>query len=76
MISNGDSIIMIDECGHRHPARAGAGTLETEFGNIDLSVVLGKDPGTAIKSDLNRDFIVIFEPVRKICFFGRSCCDT
>ena len=75
MIADGDSVLLIDELGNRYSAKAGQGKLQTDFGLLDLSSVTGKYPGSGLKSDLGKDFVVITPPARKICFFGSLFCD-
>lgn len=75
MIADGDSVLLIDELGNRYSAKASQGKLQTDFGLLNLSAVSGTYPGTGLKSDLGKDFVVIAPPARKICFFGSLFCD-
>jgi tRNA (adenine57-N1/adenine58-N1)-methyltransferase len=58
MIEEGSRIILIDEKGRKYLVRAERRQLHTDFGVVDLSEAIGKEPGFKLKSHVGREFAI------------------
>jgi len=61
MIAEGERIVLIDEEGRKYLVQVGERKLHTKLGVVDLAEVIGREPGTRVKSHLGKEFIV-FRP--------------
>ena len=59
MIKEGERIILIDERGREYLVKAERRQLHTDFGVIELSEAIGKEPGAKLKSHVGRKFILL-----------------
>jgi tRNA (adenine57-N1/adenine58-N1)-methyltransferase len=58
MIEEGSRVLLTAE-GREYFVRAGRGTLSTDWGTVDLSLLAGTEPGSRIATHLGREFLVI-----------------
>ena len=66
MTKEGERIILIDERGRGYFVKAERRQLHTDFGVIELSDAIGKEPGAKLKSHVGREFILLKPRIREL----------
>ncbi|MDI6719978.1 MAG: rRNA adenine N-6-methyltransferase family protein [Methanomicrobiales archaeon] len=69
MIESGDRVLLLAE-GRDYYVRAGEGTLQTDLGTIDLSRLIGREPGSTIAS--HRGVLFTLRAPRATDFFAHA----
>ncbi|MDI6819699.1 MAG: tRNA (adenine-N1)-methyltransferase [Candidatus Hodarchaeaceae archaeon] len=59
MIEEGERVVLIDERGRKYLVAAEPMQLHTDLGVVDLSTVIGQEPGARLKSHTDKEFIVL-----------------
>ncbi len=59
MIEEGERIILIDERGRKYLVKAARRQLHTDLGVVELGEVIGKEPGTRLKSHVGKEFVLL-----------------
>lgn len=59
MIEAGERVILIDERGRKYLVKIGERQLQTNLGVVELGEVIGKEPGSRLKSHLEKEFILL-----------------
>jgi tRNA (adenine57-N1/adenine58-N1)-methyltransferase len=59
MFSSGEMVLLMDERGRKYLIRLEDKKFNTSLGELNLSDLLGKEPGTVISSHLGREFVAL-----------------
>ncbi|MEW6592814.1 MAG: tRNA (adenine-N1)-methyltransferase [Candidatus Hadarchaeota archaeon] len=59
MFKDGDRVLLLDERGRKYLVRVEGKKLHTALGVVDISEVIGKEPGAVLRSHIGKEFLAL-----------------